>query len=155
MAWARIVNNAAVEIIRENPEGRYVAEVVAMFRAVPDDVRIGSTVDDEGVWTHPAPEPEPEPIQQPAPRVSPVEFKLLFTPAERLAIKQARAYAGEDEALTGLKFALDDFFDILDDPRLTYVDMGLLSTIGGITSLAAAGLIESARVPEILSGALQ
>lgn len=96
----------------------------------------------------PAPEPEPEPTPEPAPApapiVSPVEFKLLFTSAERIAIKAARATDP----------VVDDFMDIVDDPRLTFVNLGLQSTIDAINYFVSIDLIQPERVEQILSGQL-
>lgn len=78
-------------------------------------------------------------------KVSPVEFKLLFTPSERVAIKSAR----KTDPI------VEDIFDILEDDRLTHVNLGLPSTADSLAYLASKGLIEAARVPEILSGTPQ
>ena len=95
----------------------------------------------EGVYEiTPAPEVEPEPV--PAPVISPIDFKLLFTSPERVAIKNARV---TDEIL-------EDFYSIIEDPRLTSVDLGLQSTIDGIGYLAVQSLIEPERVEVILAG---
>lgn len=83
-------------------------------------------------------------------RVSPVEFKLLFTSQERVAVKTIRTTDP----------VVDDFYDILEDPRLTIVDLGLESTIQGVTymfSLLKVALSYSQeetdlRVAEVLSG---
>ena len=79
------------------------------------------------------------------PKVSPVEFRLLFTPQERVAIKAARA---SDPVL-------DDFYDIVEDPRLTHVDLGLASTQAALDYLTAQGLIAAGRKDEILTGIVQ
>lgn len=80
-----------------------------------------------------------------APRLSPVQFKLLFTPAERVAMDAAKVTDP----------VLKDFFSIVDDPRLTYVDLGLESTKQAVQYLAAKNLIASDRVAQILSGMLK
>ena len=50
---------------------------------------------------------------------------------------------------------IDDFYDIIEDPRLTHVDLGLASTQAALGYLASQGLIEETRVAVILSGTLQ
>ena len=80
-----------------------------------------------------------------SPKVSPAEFKLLFTSAERVAIRQARATDA----------TVDDFFDLVEDPRLTTVDLALPSVQGALRYLAATGLITDARIVEILKGGVQ
>lgn len=64
----------------------------------------------------------PEEIQATINRVSPVEFKLLFTSAERVAIK----------AIKTTDPVVADFLDIIEDPRLTYVDLSLKSTMDAL-----------------------
>lgn len=85
--------------------------------------------------------------------VSPVEFKLLWTLQERIDLKTLR----ETDAI------IDDFFSIIEDPRLTVVNLNLNSTIEGVNyavdKLVTNGTIDSVdhdkRVSEILSGTLQ
>lgn len=80
-----------------------------------------------------------------AQKVSPVEFKLLFTAMERVAIKAARA---EDPVI-------DDFYDIVEDPRLTFVDLGLQSTQEALGYLESKGLLTEERRLQILTGQVQ
>jgi hypothetical protein len=88
-------------------------------------------------------------------KLSPVEFKLQFTSAERLAIRAARSYSGNDATKTMFAEAIDDFFDIVDDPRLTNVDLDHPQTIEGVEALAAAGLITTDRAAVILAGVVE
>lgn len=78
-------------------------------------------------------------------KVSPVEFKLLFTAQERVAIKAAR---GNDPVI-------DDFFSIIEDPRLTHVNLGLRSTQDALAYLESKDLITASRREQILSGQVQ
>lgn len=95
---------------------------------------------------HVAPEEEAPPPEAPLPlMVSPIEFKLLFTSAERVGMKAARP----TDAI------LDDFFDILDDPRLTVVDLGLQSTKDALAHMVAQGYVSADRPPEILAGVVK
>lgn len=71
--------------------------------------------------------------------VSPIEFKLRFTPQERVAI-----YASTDPIVK-------DFVSIIEDSRLTKVNLTLQSTIDAINYLATQGLITEARATEILA----
>jgi hypothetical protein len=73
--------------------------------------------------------------------VSPVQFKLLFTSAERIAIRALR--------LTDL--IVDDFFDIAEDPRLTEVNLKLPETITAINYLETLGTLASGRAAAILN----
>ncbi|STQ91419.1 hypothetical protein [Iodobacter fluviatilis] len=87
----------------------------------------------------------PAPVLSASPLVTPIEFKLLFTAAERVAIKAARA----DHPL------IADFYEIIEDPRLTHVDLNLQSTRFALMYLEEQSLITAARRLEILSGVVQ
>lgn len=90
--------------------------------------------------------------------VSPIQFKLLFKGKERIAIAQMRASTSED--LAQVRLLLDDFYGILDDPRLTGVDLSLASTQEGLdqvlTLLHSLKVVEDivARKAEILTGVI-
>lgn len=114
---------------------------------------------DEYVWNHEdwvfAPNVPRAPIQATAPelitapaestKVSPVEFKLLFTPQERVAMKVARAADP----------VIEDFYDIVEDQRLTHVDLGLQSTKDALAYMVSQELLTAARREEIMLGKVQ
>jgi hypothetical protein len=101
------------------------------------DFQVGMSVEVvDGVLTQVPSAPE-------APKVSPVQFKLLFTSPERIAIK-----ASTDPVV-------QDFFDIVNDPRLTHVDLGLQSTQDALSYLVLQGLLTTERRAEILLGEVQ
>lgn len=77
--------------------------------------------------------------------VSPVEFKLLFTAQERVAIKEARS----------TDVIVDDFFEIVEDPRLTHVNLELQSTKDALDYLVSKGLVTADRLTQILLGQIQ
>lgn len=72
--------------------------------------------------------------------VSPIEFKLLFTAPERVAIKNS------------VDPVVQDFFSIIDDPRLTKVELGLQSTQDALQYLVSKNLITAARRSEVMAG---
>ena len=74
--------------------------------------------------------------------MTPVEFKMLFTIQERIAIKAART---TDEIL-------QDGFEILEDPRLTTVDFGLQSVRDLIDYMVSLNLLTVERAVEIKDG---
>ena len=76
------------------------------------------------------------------PNLSPVQFKMLFTSLERIAIKAARA---SDPVI-------DDAYDLLDDPRLTEVDLTLASTHGLIDYLVGLNLLTAERAKQVQAG---
>lgn len=95
---------------------------------------------------------EPAPTPSRLLQVSPPTFKMLFTPTERLAIRAARSYAGADEQALTIRAVIEDWYEIIDDPRLNYVDLALAQTQAGITFLVTAGIITQERCDEILTG---
>ena len=69
---------------------------------------------------------------------------MLFTSQERIPIKEAKA----TDAI------LQDGFEILDDPRLTMVDLGLAGVQGLIDYMVTLELLTTERADEIKSGTL-
>ena len=74
--------------------------------------------------------------------VSPVEFKLLFTPEERIALRTARATDA----------VLQDFFDIAENPRLTKVKLTLSSTIAALDYMVSKNLLTAERAAKVKLG---
>ena len=142
--FARVINDVAVDV-SSTPTEQFHPSIAVQFEPVPDEVQAGWVRNEDGEWEAPAPSPEPEPTPSEATKVSPVEFKLLFTSAERVAIKAVRTTDP----------VIDDFYDIVEDPRLTHVDLGLQSTHGALSYMVSVGLLTEARRDEILSGKAQ
>lgn len=155
--YAWIENGRIRDIVSNDPATLFHPDVAVFYDTpVGDEVETGWSLVD-GVWTAP-PEPEPAPETVPVEpsrrlQLSAPEFKLQFTVTERLSIKAARnaptdATAGQLEA----KAVLDDWFDILDDPRLTTVDLDLPQTLEGLDFLVTLGVLTRARRDEIALG---
>ena len=146
MKKARVINNVAVDVVVGDPAEFFHPNIATQFELVPDEVEAGWRRDPQtGAWLAPEPvELQPE-TPTAFPKVSPVEFKLLFTAQERVAIKAER---GNDPMI-------DDFFGIIEDPRLTYVDLGLQSTQDALGYLETKGFITYARRVQILAGKIQ
>lgn len=146
MKHAWIENGTIRDIAPADPTSLYHPDVAALYSTeVPDEALNGDSFVD-GVWTpKPAPEPTPapEPIPPTPPKVSPVEFKLLFTAPERVAIKTS------DDPV------VQDFFELINDPRLTHVNLALQSTQDALDYLTATGVLASGRKAEILTGNVQ
>ena len=145
-AW--IEDNRIRDICLGNPEELYHNDIAKLYSTdVPDNAANGDGWID-GQLVKPeivAPEPVEPPAPKPTyPKVSPVEFKLLFTPQERVAIKTARQTDP----------VIDDFYDIVEDPRLTVVDLGLKSTQDALDYMISTGLLAAERKAEILAGQL-
>ena len=139
--FARVINNVAVDVCTD-PANSFHPDIAREFEQVPDEVKPG-WVRIDGVWSTPAPTPQPEPVPV-YPKITPVQFKLLFTSPERVASKAARATDP----------AVDDLWELVEDTRMEYVDFGLKSVRDSIEYLATAGLIAPERVAEIISGTL-
>jgi hypothetical protein len=142
-AW--IENGVIRDICAGDPNELYHPEIAVLYSTdVPDEAENGDGWVGGALVKRPAPEPATEPISQPVQRpiVSPVEFKLLFTPQERVAIKSERA--GDP--------VIDDFMTIIDDPRLTHVDMNLKSTQDALGYLVDKGILTEDRKAQILEG---
>lgn len=101
----------------------------------------------------PEPESDPSPIPEsptvPEPRfVDPIEFKLLFTAPERVAIK-----ASQDPVV-------QDFFELVEqqreanmrDPSRGRINLRLKSVGDALDYLTATGILAEGRKAEILSG---
>ena len=139
--FARIINEIAVDVSTD-PAHCFHPDIAREFVSVPDEVRPG-WVRKDGQWSAPEPVPQPEPVPV-HPKVTPVEFKMLFTSAERIAIKEARA----------TDMVVDDYFDIVEDPRLQVVDLALQSVQEGIHHLQSIGILTEDRVSQILAGTI-
>lgn len=137
--FARVINDTAVDVSAD-PTNQFHPDIAREFEQVPDEVKPG-WVRTDGQWAAPAPQPEPVPVY---PKVTHVQFKLLFTSPERVAIKGARATDS----------VVDDLWELVEDPRMEYVDFGLKSVRDSIEYLATVGLIEPERVGEIIIGTL-
>ncbi len=140
MNYARVTDGVAVDTSTA-PTACFHPILAAEFIEVPDSVKPGWLLKN-GQWHEPAPVAETTALP---PSISPIEFKLLFTAQERVAIKAARATDP----------VIDDFYEVVEDPRLTFVDLGLQSTRDAIGYLAAQGLIGAERVEQILAGVMQ
>jgi hypothetical protein len=158
--WVRIIDQSGTPTVAEvvvfDPTTTFTHEIAALFQPQEPGMVYRAEFRD-GQWVAPPePDPAPEPIEnmQPAFRteLTPPEFKLQFTSAERIAMRAARAYAGTDETKLATQAVIDDWFDIIDDPRLTTVDLKHESTQQGVAFLVASGILTQARADEVLAG---
>ena len=144
-AW--IENERIRDIAPGNPDDLYHPTIAALYNTdVPDDAENGDGWVN-GALVKPEPAPTPEPTEPPVTyaKVSPVEFMLLFNSPERVAIKAARSTDP----------VIDDFLDIIEDPSLTDVDLGLQSTQNALSYFVALSILTEERKAEILLGQLQ
>ena len=136
-AW--IENNTVRDICQGKPSEYFYPDVAKNYDTdIPDDIKVGAELIN-GEWVNPTPiePPEPEIVYE---KVSPIEFKMLFSMSERLAINPLKQ---TDEIIK-------DWFEILDDPRLTYVDLGLKSTHDTLSYLVGINILTEDRKLQIL-----
>lgn len=148
MKYAWIENDRIRDICHGNPAECYHPDVAKFYDTeVPDDAANGDGwVNGQLVKPEPpAPVEPPEPVQPPAPKVSPIEFMLLFTSAERVALKAARATDP----------VIDDWLEIVEDPRLSHVDLGLQSTKDALDYAVSIDILTTERRDQILAGQVQ
>lgn len=143
MKYARIINNIAIDVRMDSPEDCFTTEIASQFVEVPDQIEDHWSLIDN-VWKAPVIS-EPIAVTQLIPIISPVEFKLLFTPQERMAILVERV---NDPIL-------DDLFSILDDVRLKEINLNLESNKAVMAYLESKGLITGERKAEIMTGIMK
>lgn len=145
MKYAWLQAQTIRDICPGNPAESYHPDIAALYDTeVPDEAQNGDSYVD-GVWiAKPIPEyVAPTPAAPIPPKVSPVEFKLLFTAQERVAIK------------TSADAIVQDFFELVNDPRLTHVDLALQSTQAALAYLTALGILADGRAAQIITGTVQ
>lgn len=149
--FARIVGNVAVDVSTD-PAQQFHPDLVSQFVPVPDEVQAGWRLNGEA-WEAPSapePAPAPEPVQT-YPTVGPIHFKMLFTAAERLKAKE----------LCASDPMLDDFWELIEDPRTDVVNLSLQSVQAAVQctleAVKAAGVEVDVPVRKaaILTGVLQ
>lgn len=135
--YARIIQSVAVDV-SSTPSESFHPDIAAEFVEVPDKVDRG-WVFSGGKWSAPAP---PEPQKPVYPVVTPMTFKMFLTSAERIAIKR----------LVPTDEVIDDWWNIVNDPELTEVDLNLESARDALDYLITLGVLTADRKAEILAG---
>lgn len=143
LAW--IENDRIRDIAPGNPSELYCGDVAQHYNTeVPDNAENGDGWVN-GQLVKPVPPPPAPPAPPPAPvspTVGPIAFKLLFTAQERIAVK------------TSTDPVIQDFWQIVEDPRTSEVNLALKATQDALGYLVTAGLLTEARKVEILTGQL-
>jgi hypothetical protein len=141
-AW---IENAVIrDICPGNPQDLYHPDVAVFYNTdVPDDAANGDGWVD-GQLVKPV-IPDPVPVEPPAPvvvppKVSAIEYKMLFTPQERIATKNS-----PDPII-------QDLHELLNDPRVMVVDLSLASIQGALDYMTSLGILAEGRKAEILTG---
>lgn len=146
--YARIINGIAIDVSTD-PENCFHPIIAAEFVEVPDQVAHGWRLIDDA-WQA---GPEGSPVVPDVPTVignrtpTPPEFLLLLTLQERVAIRAAGA----------TDVVIEDLLRMLDDPRVTFIDLTNPSVIEAINYLTTteSPLLTTERAAQILLGVFQ
>lgn len=142
MKYAWLTAKTIRDICPGNPAESYHPDIAVLYNTqVPDDAAPGDTWDGTTLTKPVIPEyvpPPPAPVKPP--KVTVVEYKMLFTSAERIAAK-----ASTDPVIVDLR-------ELMDDPRTANVDLSLKSISDALDYMTAVGLIAAGRKAEILTG---
>jgi hypothetical protein len=140
-AW--VENNRIKDVCHGNPSEVYHPSVAQFYSTdVPDEAENGMEFVNNQ-WQQPLkPSVTVDPSSVASPVLSAVQFKLLFTSAERVALNQAKA---SDPVIA-------DFFSLVDDPRLLEIRLGSNAVASAIQYMVDNDYLEQARADKILKG---
>ena len=141
MKFAWIEGGKVRDVAQGDPAALYHPDVAKLYSVVVPDTAASGDAWDGSTLTKPTPPAPPAPVVAPK-VVSPLEFKLLFTSTERIAIKD----------LTATDKAVADWYGIIEDPRLTAVHLGGKSTAMALGYLEALQILTADRKAAILAG---
>lgn len=141
-AW--VENGVIREVCAGIPAELYHPDIAVLYNTdVPDGAQNGDLWDG-ATLTKPLP-PESVPVVPAAPvypRVSAIEYKMLFTPQERISVK------------TSTDPIIQDLSELLGDPRVLTVDLNLASIQSALDYMSAVGILAPGRKAEILTGGI-
>lgn len=140
--YARNVNGQAIDVTAtDNIAALFHPDVAAQFVEVPDGTQDGATLSG-GQWVNPTPAPAAAPKP---PSITPPQFKLLMLPDLAEIMEAAKTDT-----------TMATFLDVVNDPRLTEVDLSLQSVQNGIqyclTKIGRTADQIDARMTQILTG---
>jgi hypothetical protein len=142
MKYAWIENDKIRDIAHGNPSEIFHADVAKFYDTqVPDEAVNGQGWDGANLIPIPEPVvviPEPQPVVPP--KVSAIEYKMLFTVQERIAIK------------TSADAVIQDLYELLNDQRVATVDLSLKSISDALDYMTALNILAVGRKAEILLG---
>jgi len=142
-AWTE--NGKLRDVCHGNPYDLYHPDVAKLYTAdVPDDAANGDGWDGTTLTKPEVVIPAPQEPVVVYPKLSPLQFKMCFTSQERTAIKALRA----------TNPVIEDAYEILDDPRLTTVDLSLASNQGLIDYLVSLSVLTAERAAQIKLGVM-
>ena len=140
-AW--VINGTIKDVCQGDPASSYTPDVAAHYSAqVPDNARNGDGWD--GSTLTPATPPGAA-VATTSKVLSRVQFMLLFTPAERVAIRTKVADTNSPDAV------LNDWWAILNDPQLEGVDLHGAACAASLSYLVSVNLLTTQRRAAILA----
>lgn len=143
MNYAWIEDQRIRDIAPGNPAELYHPDVARNYDTlVPANAANGDGWVN-GALVKPVPLPPPAPVTPKPPTVSAIQYKMLFTSAERIAAK-----ASADPVVVDLQ-------ELLNDPRTTTVDLSLKSISDALDYMTSIKLLAPGRKDEILTGVPQ
>lgn len=147
--YAQIQNETAVEVVSQIAFDTFNPTVQSLFVTCPTDVTVGYTYI-SGTWTAPPVPPTPPVVYK---LLTPMQFYLSFTPAERIAIKKS---ADPEVVEFWATYLLAVQTNIMINPNLPSVQEGLnwLATPTTATP-AGPGILATSRITQILNGVQQ
>jgi hypothetical protein len=141
MKYAKLENNVATEVVSAEAYATFNATVKALFTQCPDSTVAGATLTGTNTWTPPA-----APAAPALPTLTPIQFYMAFTPAERIAIK-----ASTDPEIAEFWATYQ-----LAVQTSTPIDPNLNSVVDGLEYLRARNILASdARIAAIRAGTPQ
>lgn len=141
--YARVVKGVVVDVASD-PASQFHPSLAAEFVAAPKAVAPGWTLSGE-TWAAPVVEMAPvaDPVELGNLKPSPMEFLLLLTLAEQATIRAA----APNDPQVGILVSM------VDDTRLTFVDLTHPTVIEAIQYLAGApALLTADRAARVLAG---
>lgn len=142
--FARVINGTAVDV-SSDPENSFHPLLAAEFIKVPAKVMQGWVLTG-GTWAAPVSQAvEPvTPVEIGKLQPTPPEFLLLLTLQERVSVRAA----GSSDLI------IEDVLRMIDDPRVTFIDLTNPSVIEAINYLTttAPPLLTAERAARVLSG---
>lgn len=123
--YARVVDNVAVDVSTD-PQNQFHPTLAEQFVEVPDNVKRGWVLK-KGTWAAPPAPPSPPALVVKYSMLTPTQYYLAFTPAERMAIKAST------DALVKELWAT---FEFAAAQPGTMIDPNLASVVSGLTYLA-------------------
>lgn len=141
MKYAWIENNKVRDICQGgNPAEHYHPEIAAHYTTQVPDTVVNGAVLDGTTWVNPNPQAQPElAIVETVLNVA--EFKARFTSAERIVLKTAKATDA----------VIDDFFEIINDPRLVTIDLRSALIVDAVKYMVSKDFLTQARANVIAS----